>query len=188
MSRFSHERRVALVGNPAEARVALLNKAQWHQGPDHGVIGRVSGFTFGNTRLVIEDPGPAGKQPFSSADGALLQVTGKARTDSRSVARHLRPGALAADQSPFEEITVLPPNSVVSFDQDCRSTTQPVWGSLGGGVVHSGAERMARDSLRSGMKVGVGGGFSARLGDSAARRAHRDHPYGLRIIAILELV
>jgi asparagine synthase (glutamine-hydrolysing) len=53
----------------AAARVKLLNEAQRHRGPDHTVVARAGGFTLGNTRLAIQDPGPAGNQPFTSADG-----------------------------------------------------------------------------------------------------------------------
>ena len=53
----------------AAARVRLINDAQRHRGPDHGALARVSGFTLGNTRLAIQDPGPAGNQPFVSVDG-----------------------------------------------------------------------------------------------------------------------
>lgn len=56
-------------GERAAARVRLLNGAQRHRGPDHSVIARVGRFTLGNTRLAIQDPGPAGNQPFVSADG-----------------------------------------------------------------------------------------------------------------------
>jgi asparagine synthase (glutamine-hydrolysing) len=51
------------------ARVSKLNEAQSHRGPDHSVVVRVGGFTLGNTRLAIQGPGPAGNQPFVSADG-----------------------------------------------------------------------------------------------------------------------
>jgi len=53
----------------AAAQVSVLNTAQWHRGPDHSVVARVGGFTLGNTRLAIQDPGPAGNQPFVSSDG-----------------------------------------------------------------------------------------------------------------------
>lgn len=53
----------------AAARVKLLNEAQRHRGPDDTVVTRVGGYTLGNTRLAIQDPGPAGNQPFTSADG-----------------------------------------------------------------------------------------------------------------------
>ena len=53
----------------AEARVAMLNESQQHRGPDHSVLARVGCFTLGNTRLAIQDPGPAGNQPFVSSDG-----------------------------------------------------------------------------------------------------------------------
>lgn len=53
----------------AKARVAMLNEAQQHRGPDHSVMGRVGSFTIGNTRLAIQEPGSAGNQPFGSADG-----------------------------------------------------------------------------------------------------------------------
>lgn len=47
----------------------MLNNAQRHRGPDHSVVARVGRFTLANTRLAIQDPGPAGNQPFVSADG-----------------------------------------------------------------------------------------------------------------------
>jgi asparagine synthase (glutamine-hydrolysing) len=53
----------------AAARVNRLNEAQQHRGPDHHVVAGVGRFTLGNTRLAIQDPGPAGNQPFVSADG-----------------------------------------------------------------------------------------------------------------------
>src|ERR1022692_1221170 len=53
----------------AAARVGTLNNAQRHRGPDHSTVARVGRFTLANTRLAIQDPGPAGNQPFASADG-----------------------------------------------------------------------------------------------------------------------
>jgi len=53
----------------ATARVKRINDAQRHRGPDHSVVARVGTFTFGNTRLAIQDPGQSGNQPFVSADG-----------------------------------------------------------------------------------------------------------------------
>jgi asparagine synthase (glutamine-hydrolysing) len=52
----------------AAARVRLLNAAQRHRGPDHSALATVGRFTLGNTRLAIQDPGPAGNQPFVSED------------------------------------------------------------------------------------------------------------------------
>jgi asparagine synthase (glutamine-hydrolysing) len=53
----------------ARAQVTMLNECQQHRGPDHSALTRVGSFTLGNTRLAIQDPGPAGNQPFSSPDG-----------------------------------------------------------------------------------------------------------------------
>ena len=53
----------------AALRVLQLNEGQRHRGPDHAVVARASIFTLGNTRLAIQDPGPAGNQPFKSSDG-----------------------------------------------------------------------------------------------------------------------
>jgi asparagine synthase (glutamine-hydrolysing) len=58
----------------ATARVRVLNDAQMHRGPDHMVIVRVGGITLGNTRLAIQDPTPAGNQPFVSFDGRYTCV------------------------------------------------------------------------------------------------------------------
>jgi asparagine synthase (glutamine-hydrolysing) len=53
----------------AAVRVASLNDAQEHRGPDHKALTQVGNFTLGNTHLAIQNPGPAGNQPFVSADG-----------------------------------------------------------------------------------------------------------------------
>jgi asparagine synthase (glutamine-hydrolysing) len=204
----------------AVARVSLLNDAQTHRGPDHGVIARAGGITLGNTRLAIQDPTPAGNQPFVSVDGrytcvfngeiynhrqlaerfrlpvrtacdgevipqlwaklgmeSLAELRGMfaiavvdtleerlylardpfgikplywrilpdgsfvfasevrpltrlapgVRVDDAAVARYLRYGAMAADQSPFLEITAVPPNSVAVVRQDRRMEVRAVW-------------------------------------------------------------
>jgi asparagine synthase (glutamine-hydrolysing) len=56
-------------GHGVAHRVSLINDAQRHRGPDHSVVAEVGRFTLGNTRLAIQDPGPAGNQPFVSDDG-----------------------------------------------------------------------------------------------------------------------
>ena len=43
-----------------------------------------------------------------------------------AVVRYLRFGAMAADQSPFLEITAVPPNSVAVVRQDCRVEVRPI--------------------------------------------------------------
>jgi len=194
-------------------RVSLFNDAQTHRGPDHSVIARVAGITLGNTRLAIQDPTPAGNQPFVSADGRytcvfngeiynhrqlverfrlpvrtacdgevipelwaklgveslaelrgmfavavvdrleeclylardpfgikplywrnlpddslvfasevrpLAQLNPGVQVDDTAIARYLRYGAMAGDQSPFVEITAVPPNSVAVVQQDRR--------------------------------------------------------------------
>jgi asparagine synthase (glutamine-hydrolysing) len=53
----------------AAAQVRLLNEAQSHRGPDHSAVVSIGAFTLGNTRLAIQDPSPAGNQPFESPDG-----------------------------------------------------------------------------------------------------------------------
>jgi asparagine synthase (glutamine-hydrolysing) len=203
----------------AAARVSQLNDAQTHRGPDHEVIIRVGGITLGNTRLAIQEPTPAGNQPFVSADGrytcvfngeiynhrqlverfrlpvrtacdgeviphlwakvgpeSLAELRGMfaiavvdtleeclylardpfgikplywrllpdgnlvfasevrplarlaqgTRVDDAAVARYLRYGAMAADQSPLLEITAIPPNSVAVVRQDRRVEVRSV--------------------------------------------------------------
>lgn len=203
----------------AEARVIILNQSQQHRGPDHSVLARIGCFTLGNTRLAIQDPGPAGNQPFASSDGRyhcvfngeiynyrhlvkhyhlavrtacdgeviphlwaklgpaslaelrgmfaialvdsleerlylardpfgikplywrrlsdgpvvfasevrpLARVVTGVHISGEAIARYLRLGAMAPDQSPFSEIKAVPPNSAVSFDVDRRETIRPI--------------------------------------------------------------
>ncbi|MDP9441068.1 MAG: asparagine synthase-related protein, partial [Actinomycetota bacterium] len=58
----------------AASRVAELNAGQRHRGPDDEVVVRAGAFTLGNTRLAIQDPSPAGNQPFWSADRRYVCV------------------------------------------------------------------------------------------------------------------
>jgi asparagine synthase (glutamine-hydrolysing) len=60
---------VDTVTGRAEERVTVLNSLQAHRGPDHTTVTRIGVFTLGNTRLAIQDPSPAGNQPFVSPDG-----------------------------------------------------------------------------------------------------------------------
>ena len=210
---------IDMTAERALARVSLLNDAQTHRGPDHSVIARAGGMTLGNTRLAIQDPTPAGNQPFVSADGRytcvfngeiynhqqlverfrlpvrttcdgevipqlwaklgvealaelrgmfaialadtledrlylardpfgikplywrllpdgsfafasevrpLAQLAPGTRMNDAAVARYLRYGAMAADQSPFREITAVPPNSVAVVGKDCRVEVRPI--------------------------------------------------------------
>lgn len=203
----------------AATQVGTLNAAQEHRGPDHSVVARAGIFTLGNTRLAIQDPSPAGNQPFISADGRfhcvfngevynyrelaeryqlpvrtgcdgevvlelwaklgepalaelrgmfaialvdslqerlylvrdpfgikplywralpkgrlafaseirpLVHVTGPVQIDPEAIAQYLRLGAMMAGQSPFREITALPPNSVAIFDRDSHVTVRPI--------------------------------------------------------------
>jgi len=202
----------------AAARVRALNAAQEHRGPDHSVVIRVGDVTLGNTRLAIQDPTPAGNQPFVSAgrytcvfngeiynyrhlteryhlpvrtgcdgeviphlwaklgmetlaelrgmfaialwdslaqclylardpfgikplywrtlpDGSLAfasevrplaQAAPGAVISPAAIARYLHFGAMAADQSPFREITALPPGSVAIFGAERRVTVKPI--------------------------------------------------------------
>jgi len=203
----------------AQARVSMLNELQRHRGPDHSALVRIGSFTLGNTRLAVQDPRPAGNQPFTSPDGRyycifngeiynhrslveryripvrtacdgeviphlwaklgptflsemrgmfaaaivdsleerlylvrdpfgikplywrvladgptifasevkpLARLMGGLHVSGKSIGRYLRFGAMAADQSPFEEIMAVPPNSVASFDVDGRVTISPI--------------------------------------------------------------
>jgi asparagine synthase (glutamine-hydrolysing) len=207
------------IAERAAARVRLINAAQAHRGPDHEAMARAGGITVGNTRLAIQDPTPAGNQPFTSADGryvcvfngeiynhrhlaerfqlpvrsgcdgevipqlwaelgmrtltqlrgmfaiavadtleerlylardpfgikplywrplpdgtlvfasevrALAGLTPGRRVDSAAVARYLRYGAMAADQSPFAEIAAIPPNSVAVVTRDLLMDVRPI--------------------------------------------------------------
>jgi asparagine synthase (glutamine-hydrolysing) len=54
--------------------VATLNQRQEHRGPDDRVEIQAGAYCIGNTRLAIQDPGPAGNQPFYSSDGRYVAV------------------------------------------------------------------------------------------------------------------
>jgi asparagine synthase (glutamine-hydrolysing) len=203
----------------ASARVGALNDSQRHRGPDHAVTITVGAFTLGNSRLAIQDPSPAGNQPFVSGDGryhcvfngeiynyrqliqryqlpmqtgcdgevipalwaklgmdtlaelrgmyaialvdsleeriylardpfgikplywrtmpdgslafasevrALASLAPGLQLDSLAVARYLHLGAMAADQSPFAQMTALAPNSVASFGQSGQLSLRPI--------------------------------------------------------------
>jgi len=206
------------VADRAAQRVGLINDAQRSRGPDHAVVARVGGFTLGNTRLAICDPGPAGNQPFVSSDGRytcvfngeiynhrrlverygltvrtacdgeiipqlwaklgaaslaelrgmfaialvdsleerlylardpfgikplhwrvvpegllfasevrpLARIAGGARVDPEAIARYLHLGAIAADRTPFLEVTALPPNSLAVFGRAIGPTIRPI--------------------------------------------------------------
>jgi asparagine synthase (glutamine-hydrolysing) len=82
----------------AAARVTALNDAQEHRGPDHKVVSTVGIFTIGNTRLAIQDPGPAANQPFSSADGRYHCVfNGEIYNHRQLVERYSLPVRTACD-------------------------------------------------------------------------------------------
>lgn len=55
-------------------RVERLNECQYHRGPDDAALVTVGAMTLGNTRLAIQDPTPAGNQPFWSGDGRFVCV------------------------------------------------------------------------------------------------------------------
>jgi asparagine synthase (glutamine-hydrolysing) len=203
----------------ASARVSALNGWQRHRGPDHDVVVTVGAVTLGNARLAIQDPGPAGNQPFVSGDGrwtcvfngeiynhrqlvrryqlpvstecdgeviaalwaklgpdALAELRGMyaialvdsleeqvylardpfgikplywrampdgtmafasevrplarlapgLQLDSMAVARYLHLGAMAADQSPFAQLTAVPPNTVAVFGPSGQLGQRPI--------------------------------------------------------------
>ena len=71
---------------------------QQHRGPDHSVLASVGSFTLGNTRLAIQDPSPAGNQPFVSADGRYHCVfNGEIYNHRRLVERYQLPVRTACD-------------------------------------------------------------------------------------------
>ena len=61
---------------------------------------------------------PDGSLVFCSEVRPLARLAPGPRVDDAAVARYLRFGAMGADQSPFLEITAVPPNSVAVVSQD----------------------------------------------------------------------
>jgi asparagine synthase (glutamine-hydrolysing) len=69
---------------------------------------------------------PDGAVVFASEVRPLTRVTGGVHLSGPAIARYLRLGAIAADQSPFDEINALPPNSVACFGRDGRPTVAAI--------------------------------------------------------------
>ncbi len=63
---------------------------------------------------------------FASEVRPLIRLAPIIRFDDAAVARYLRYGAMAADQSPFLEINAVPPNSVAVVRLDCSVEVRPV--------------------------------------------------------------
>jgi asparagine synthase (glutamine-hydrolysing) len=69
---------------------------------------------------------PDGRLVFASEVRPLTRVMTGTHLSGPAIARYLRLGAIAADQSPFDEITALPPNSVACFGLDGRATVTAI--------------------------------------------------------------
>jgi asparagine synthase (glutamine-hydrolysing) len=69
---------------------------------------------------------PDGSLVFASEVRPLARLTPSPRVDDGAIARYLRYGAMAADQSPFVEINAVPPNSVAVVRHDRRVEVHPV--------------------------------------------------------------
>jgi asparagine synthase (glutamine-hydrolysing) len=69
---------------------------------------------------------PDGSLVFASEVRSLARLAPGPRVDDAAVARYLRYGAMAADQSPFLEITAVPPNSVAELGPDRRVEVRPI--------------------------------------------------------------
>jgi asparagine synthase (glutamine-hydrolysing) len=263
------------VAERASARVALINGAQAHRGPDHQVVTRSSGVTVGNTRLAIQDPTPAGNQPFVSAEGRyvcvfngeiynyqrlaerfrlpvrtgcdgeiipqlwaklgigalaelrgmfaiavvdtleerlylardpfgikplywrllpdgslvfasevrpLAQLEAATHVDRAAIARYLRYGAMAANQSPFAEIMAVPPNSVAIVGKDLRVEMRPIQpnGPLEVQGQPAGLRAALQDSVDLHLSADVptalllSGGVDSAVIASISRRLGRD--------------
>jgi asparagine synthase (glutamine-hydrolysing) len=71
-------------------------------------------------------PLPDGTLIFASEVRALAELAPETRVDSAAVARYLHYGAMAAGQSPFAEISAIPPNSVAVVTQDLHMDVRPI--------------------------------------------------------------
>jgi len=69
---------------------------------------------------------PDGSFAFASEVRPLARLAPGTRVNDAAVARYLRYGAMAADQSPFLEITAVPPNSVAVVGKDCHVEVRSV--------------------------------------------------------------
>lgn len=63
---------------------------------------------------------------FASEVRPLARVMTGVHISGEAIARYLRFGAMAADQSPFEEIMAVPPNSVAAFDRNGQVTISSI--------------------------------------------------------------
>ena len=80
---------------------------------------------------------------FASEVRPLARLAPGIRIDGTAVARYLRYGAMAADQSPFLEIHAVPPNSVAVVRQDRRVEVRSLRPD-GPATVHRGRRTWAR--------------------------------------------
>ena len=92
---------------------------------------------------------PGGRLVFASEIRPLARITSGLQVNVDAVARYLRLGALESDQSPFREITAIPPNSVATFDRDGRMTVGSLFdrGPLGDPRSASGLGAALTDSI-----------------------------------------
>jgi asparagine synthase (glutamine-hydrolysing) len=67
-----------------------------------------------------------GRFAFASEVRPLVRLAKGVRIDQEAVARYLSLGAMAADQSPFVEITAVPPNSYAAVSLDGWPEVRPV--------------------------------------------------------------
>lgn len=65
---------VDTAGSGTSALVEKMNAMQRHRGPDGAAVSKQGSFWLGNTRLAIQDPTPAGDQPFWSTDRSVVCV------------------------------------------------------------------------------------------------------------------
>jgi asparagine synthase (glutamine-hydrolysing) len=117
---------------------------------------------------------------FGSEVQALARLAAGTRIDEAAIARYLRYGAMAADQSPFLEIAAVPPNSVAIIGQDQRVEVRRIQpdgpaatvqrpSSLGAALVqsvdlHLGADVSTALLLSGGVDSATIAAISRRLG------------------------
>jgi asparagine synthase (glutamine-hydrolysing) len=119
---------------------------------------------------------------FASEVRALARMARGLRIDTAAIARYLYLGAMASDQSPFVEITAVPPNSIAAFQGYSLTRIRPIHPGGPLNAAHSpiSLETALSDSVNLHLRADVpaalllSGGVDSATIAAVGRRMGRD--------------